>query len=112
MARQEETKMTTTPFGDVCIVPRGNEELENIINEQVKGCYQEAVARELIWEGCVIGYKADGDTLKGNAAKYQTHYRRSVEALMARITEALPEGMYLCSGEVGPRGAFGYYLTN
>lgn len=101
-----------TPFGDACIVARGNEELENILNAQVKGRYQEAVVKELIWEGYIIGYKADGGPLKGNAAKYQTHYRRSVEALMARITEALPEGYYLLSGEVGLRGAFGYYLSN
>ena len=102
---------TKTPYGDECVVPRGNEELENIINAQVKGCYQEAVARELIWEGYIIGYKADGDVLKGKAARYQMHYNRSLAALMARITEALPEGVYLLEGEVGPRGAFGYYLS-
>lgn len=102
---------TKTPYGDDCIRPKGNEELENIINAQVKGCYQEAVARSLIWDGFVVAYKADGDVLRGNAGKYQMHYFRSLEALMTRITEALPEGVFLLEGEVGPRGGFGYYLS-
>ena len=102
---------TKTPYGDDCIRPKGNEELENIINAQVKGCYQEAVARSLIWDGFVVAYKADGDVLRGNAGKYQMHYFRSLEALMARITEALPEDVFLLEGEVGRRGGFGYYLS-
>ena len=103
---------TKTPFGGACIRPKGNEKLENIINAQAKGCYQEAVARSLIWDGYVVAYKADGDVLRGHAKKYQMHYIRSLEALMARVTEALPEGVFLREGKVGPRGGVGYYLSD
>ena len=109
MATKIETK---TPFGEDCIIPRGNEELENIINAQVKGCYQEAVARSLIWDGYVVAYKADGDVLKGKAKQYQGRYMESLTNLMDRMHDTLIEnGHYLVSGEVGPRGAFGYYLS-
>jgi hypothetical protein len=103
------TTASKTPYGEACVIPE--ECLATLIRAQARGCYQEKVADNLCEQGYVIGYKAYGGTLAGNAKKYQSHYMRSVENLMDRIIEILPSGYYLLTGEVGPRGGAGYYLS-
>lgn len=101
-----------TPHGDECVVLRGNEKVEKIIMSQVRGCYQDMCAESLIRDGYVIGYKAGGDILKGKARDYVSRYMKSLDSLMFRIGGELPAGLYLVSGEVGLRGACGYYITD
>ncbi len=104
-----DKQISKTPHGDECIVP--DKIISEIILKQGRGCYQDVVAVRLCMQGYVIGYMANGEALKGKARDYKTHYARSLANLMCRITDALPEGYYLLSGEVGPNGGFGYYLS-
>jgi hypothetical protein len=103
------TTANKTPYGEACIIPE--EGLAALIRAQARGCYQEKVADNLCTQGYVIRRLADGGPLAGKAAQYQSHYMRSVENLMDRIIEVLPDGYYLLTGAVGPRGGAGYYLS-
>lgn len=106
-------KFRKTPFGDNCIIPEKESRLANLISRNEKGPWQKEVTENLISQGYVIGYLATGK-LRGNAKKYQSHYSRSLNNLMGRIKEDLKNNSpyKLVSDRVGPRGAFGYYLTD
>ncbi len=103
-------KFNITPYGEDCIIV--DETIREIILSQAKGNYQINVAKNLCDNGYIIGYIADGGTLKGKAGKYQSKYARSMNNLMDRIGENLPNNIVLIDGKVGIKGAFGYYLTN
>lgn len=86
-----------------------NENLKQLMLDQTRGCYQESVIVRLYEQGYLIGYMADGK-LRGKARNYQSKYQRSLRNVINRINDVLPENVWICSGSVGPKGAFGYYL--
>ena len=98
-----------TPSGKSCWIP--GKELSGMIRSQTRGNFQEAVAENLIRNGYIISYLADGGILKGNAARYKGRYEQSVQNLMSRIESILPGTLEIKSGTVGPKGGFGYYLV-
>jgi hypothetical protein len=98
-----------TPNGLPCWI--AGQELAALIREQARGSYQAGVANHLIQYGYVIGYRATGSMLKGNARKYNGKYATSVRNLMNRIEEKLPGTLCIEKGPVGPKGGFGYRLV-
>jgi hypothetical protein len=103
-----------TPQGDNCIGsidPQSR--LGELILKTPKGSFQTTVVMRLLDHGYVIGYLADGGPLRGRARNYQSKYERSLFNLMNRIKEELNTNspFKLVSGSVGPKGGFGYYLS-
>jgi hypothetical protein len=87
--------------------------LGELVLSQAIGSWQRIVAVRLLDHGYIIGYLADGGKLKGRAKNYQSKYAKSLYNLMNRIKEELNTNSpyKLISGSVGPKGAFGYYLS-
>jgi len=99
-----------TPFGEVCIIPL--EGTRKLIMSQARGNWQQKVTEQLVQKGYVIGYQATGTQLKGKAKNYQSRYAKSLVNLMNRIENVLvPTPFGLIKDEVGPKGAFGWYLA-
>ena len=98
-----------TPSGQPCWIP--GPVLADLIRKQARGNYQASVAENLIRNGYIVTYLADGGQLKGNAARYKGRYEQSVQNLMTRIEEHLPGTLEIKSGEVGPKGGHGYWLV-
>ena len=98
-----------TPNGKPCWLP--GEELGRMMFECARGSWQESVVRNLICNGYIISYKADGSQLVGKAASYGSKYGRSLYNLTSRISKMLPGTLELKCEAVGPKGAFGYRLT-
>ena len=98
-----------TPSGKPCWIP--GKELADIIRSQTRGTFQASVAENLIRNGYIISYLADGGILKGKAANYKGRYEESVRNLMNRIESVLPGTLEIKAGSVGPKGGFGYYLV-
>lgn len=98
-----------TPSGKPCWIP--GPVLADLIRKQARGNYQANVAENLIRNGYIVTYMADGGQLKGNAARYKGRYEKSVFNLMTRIEEHLPGALEIKSGEVGPKGGHGYWLV-
>lgn len=99
-----------TPHGDECIVP--TPAIAGIILSETRGSYQRDAACLFIKRGWMVLYQADGAKVKGKAGKYSGRYQRSIRNMMDRIMDALPAGVSIISGSVGPKGAFGYYLSD
>ncbi len=102
------TNDAKTPNGLPCWI--AGKELAEMIREQARGCYQDAVVEFLVQHGYVVGYRATGDMLKGKARKYNGKYANSVQNLMDRIDSMLPGTLEIRRDFVGPKGAFGYRL--
>ena len=103
-----------TPQGENCIGsidPQSR--LGELILKHPKGNYQLTVVMRLLDRGYIIGYLADGGKLRGKAKSYRSKYEKSLSNLMNRIREELNTNspFKLISGSVGPKGAFGYYLS-
>ena len=99
-----------TPLGEDCIGFSDDSRMYELVVAQAQGSWQNAVAQNLVRNGYIIGYLADGP-LKGKAKKYSSKYRRSLSNLMDRIETALLDTPYsLCSGPVGPKGGYGWYI--
>jgi hypothetical protein len=102
-----------TPQGENCIGsidPQSR--LGQMVLTQTKGNYQLTIAMRLLDYGYIVGYLAGGGPLRGRAKNYQSKYARSLYNLMNRIEEELKNSPFkLVSGSVGPKGAFGYYLS-
>lgn len=105
-----EIARNTTPYGDECI--RANGPLHDLIWQQARDDYQRDVARNLAYNGYVIGYLADGGALKGNALRYKGRYEQSLHNFAERVENALPGRYHLVYDQVGPKGAWGYRLTD
>ncbi len=103
------TKIYKTEFGDEYLKP-DDEQIKELMISQTRGCYQESAISRLYNEGYIIGYKATGSPIKGKAGNYQSKYQTSLRNVINRINKILPDGIEICSGSVGPKGAFGYYL--
>ena len=98
-----------TPSGQSCWIP--GPVLADLIRKQARGNYQVSVVENLIRNGYIISYIADGGQLKGKASKYKGRYEQSVQNLMTRIEEHLPGTLEVKSGAVGPKGGHGYWLV-
>jgi hypothetical protein len=92
-----------------CWIP--GSELATIIRNEARGSWQRGVAENLIRNGFVVGYRADGSMLKGKAKKYSSHYQESLENYMQRLNDVLPGTLFLEHTGVGSRGAWGYRLV-
>lgn len=105
-------KTKKTPYGEDCIAVDHESRFGELITSQAHGSWQREVVRNLCDQGYIVGYLATG-LLKGNARKYNSHYARSLENLMRRVTESvhMNSPYNIVSGSVGPKGAFGYYLS-
>ena len=107
---REPISRSKTPNGDDCIIP--GETLAGMILGKARGSYQRAAARTLIETGYIIGYKAGGDVLKGKARKYTGRYGASLRNFAHRVQDALPGRYQLEYDRVGPKGAWGFRLTD
>lgn len=106
----EPITRSKTPHGDDCIIP--NDALKSLIAGTARGSYQVAAARNLIATGYIIGYKAQGSEVIGRAAKYKGRYEASLRTFANRVNEKLPGRFHLEYDRVGPKGAWGYRLTD
>ena len=102
-----------TPYGDDCIAFEKTERMGKLVIDQARGSWQRSVCQSLLRDGYIIGYQATGSSLRGKARKYQSKYQTSLHNLMDRVTQViLDESPYcLIHGRVGPKGAYGYYIT-
>ena len=105
-----EPARTTTPRGDACIIP--NDGLKDLIWSQARGSYQRLIALNLQTNGFVIGYKAQGDVVRGKAKSYKGRYETSLHNFAERVNDRLPGRYRLEYDRVGPKGAWGYRLTD
>ena len=106
----EPITRSKTPNGDDCIIP--NEALKSLIAGEARGSYQMAAARNLIATGYIIGYKAQGDVIRGKAKNYKGRYEASLRNFANRVQDALPGRFQLEYARVGPKGAWGFRLTD
>jgi len=102
-----------TPYGDDCIAFEKNGRMSKLVMDQARGSWQRSVCQSLIRDGYIIGYQATGDSLKGKAKNYQTKYQTSLYNLMHRINRTMQNESEYCliHDRVGPKGAYGYYIT-
>ena len=87
--------------------------LGQLVLNQAIGSWQRIVAARLLDHGYIVGYLADGGPLRGRAKNYSSKYERSLGNLMRRIKKELNTNspFKLVAGSVGPKGGFGYYLS-
>lgn len=105
-----QTEIYKTALGNEFIKPiDGN--IKTLMISQTKGCYQYSAILRLYNQGYIIGYLADGSQIKGKAGKYLGRYQTSLRNVINRINKVLPDNIEICSGSVGPKGAFGYYIN-
>lgn len=98
-----------TPHGESCVSEV--DQVKPMLLVQAKGSWQKEVVSNLVSSGYIVGYRATG-MLRGKARKYQSHYARSLTNLMTRIENRLmTTDFVLCYGQVGPKGGYGYYIT-
>ncbi|MGB3944532.1 MAG: hypothetical protein WBK88_07060 [Methanothrix sp.] len=109
-AYREPIARSKTPRGNDCIIP--NEALKSLIVGKARGSYQRAAARGLAETGYIIGYKAQGDVVRGKAKNYKGRYEASLRNFANRVQDALPGRFQLEYDRVGPKGAWGYRLTD
>jgi hypothetical protein len=107
---REPINRSKTPRGDDCIVP--GEALAEMIFRQARGSYQRDAARNLAETGYIIGYKAQGDVVRGKAKNYKGRYEASLRNFANRVQDALPGRFQLEYARVGPKGAWGFRLTD
>lgn len=103
-----------TPYGEECWAEIDEDSrLGTLIMSQARRHWQRSVIRNLLRNGYIIGYQADGSTLKGKAKSYQSSYAKSLYNLMDRVTQVvLDETPYhVVHGATGPKGGFGYYIS-
>lgn len=105
-----EPETSATPLGEPCI--KANPGLAAIISSQARGSFQRRVAENLISDGWVVAYLADGKPIRGKAKAYKGRYEASVRNVMNRINDMLPGRYHIESGPVGVKGGYGYWLSD
>ena len=107
-----ETRLfSKTPSGEPCLVLGNDGIAAKILEKTAHGKWQQNVVQDLFRNGYVVESRLTEN--KGYLVEYQSaRYTRNLGKVMSRVRVALAEkGYYLESGKVGPKGGFGYYVT-
>jgi hypothetical protein len=100
-------KIVKTPYGNDAVAF----ENPDVFLKSAKGFWQMSIAVKLSQDGYVTDRQVK-EALQDEPSKNKSKYIDSYRNLIKRIKDSLPEGYTIFIGKTGPRGGFGYWISN